>query len=87
MCLHVDFFQGYGKPSVMHATVVIFLEFFAWGLLTSPTIEVTNRSGVNVRGTAENVNSKFYKNATFGGSECLVQSARFAWIELENGWY
>lgn len=31
--------QGYGKPSVFHATVVIFLEFFAWGLLTSPTIE------------------------------------------------
>ena len=23
----------------MHATTVIFLEFFAWGLLTSPTIE------------------------------------------------
>ena len=32
--------QGYEKPSVMHATVVIFLEFFAWGLLTSPTIQV-----------------------------------------------
>ena len=32
--------QGYGKPSVIHATVVIFLEFFAWGLLTSPTIQV-----------------------------------------------
>ena len=31
--------QGYGKPSVFHATVVIFLEFFAWGLLTSPTIQ------------------------------------------------
>ncbi|XP_065657824.1 hippocampus abundant transcript 1 protein [Hydra vulgaris] len=28
------------KPSVYHATVVIFLEFFAWGLLTSPTITV-----------------------------------------------
>lgn len=28
------------KPSVYHATVVIFLEFFAWGLLTAPTITV-----------------------------------------------
>jgi len=32
--------DGYGKPSVVHATIVIFLEFFAWGLLTSPTIQV-----------------------------------------------
>lgn len=36
-----DALQGYGKPSVLHATIVIFLEFFAWGLLTSPTIQVT----------------------------------------------
>lgn len=28
------------KPSVYHATVVIFLEFFAWGLLTGPTLHV-----------------------------------------------
>ncbi|XP_066910156.1 hippocampus abundant transcript 1 protein-like [Clytia hemisphaerica] len=28
------------RPSVYHATVVIFLEFFAWGLLTSPSITV-----------------------------------------------
>jgi len=26
------------RPSVYHATVVIFLEFFAWGLLTSPSV-------------------------------------------------
>jgi hypothetical protein len=31
-------FEGMGKPSVSHATVVIFLEFFAWGLMTTPTI-------------------------------------------------
>ncbi|XP_065904400.1 hippocampus abundant transcript 1 protein-like [Dysidea avara] len=31
---------GYGKPSVYHAIFVIFWEFFAWGLLTSPTIMV-----------------------------------------------
>lgn len=34
--------QGYGKASVSHATVVIFLEFFSWGLLTSPTIQVSH---------------------------------------------
>uniref|UniRef100_A0A8C1CHN6 Major facilitator superfamily domain containing 14A 1 n=2 Tax=Cyprinus carpio TaxID=7962 RepID=A0A8C1CHN6_CYPCA len=30
--------QGYGSPSVYHAVIVIFLEFFAWGLLTAPTL-------------------------------------------------
>ncbi|KAK3089806.1 hypothetical protein FSP39_006678 [Pinctada imbricata] len=30
------------QPSVYHALVIIFLEFFAWGLLTSPIIEVLN---------------------------------------------
>lgn len=28
------------KPSLLHAIVVIFLEFFAWGLLTLPAITV-----------------------------------------------
>lgn len=28
------------KPSLFHAIVVIFLEFFAWGLLTLPIITV-----------------------------------------------
>ena len=37
----MDFFQGFGKPNVYHATVVIFLEFFAWGLLTSPMLTVS----------------------------------------------
>lgn len=32
--------DGMDRPSVYHATVVIFLEFFAWGLLTSPSITV-----------------------------------------------
>ncbi|XP_024851360.1 hippocampus abundant transcript-like protein 1 isoform X4 [Bos taurus] len=27
--------QGFGRPSVYHAAIVIFLEFFAWGLLTT----------------------------------------------------
>ncbi|XP_059840623.1 hippocampus abundant transcript 1 protein [Hemitrygon akajei] len=32
--------QGIGAPSVYHAVIVIFLEFFAWGLLTAPTLVV-----------------------------------------------
>ncbi|XP_031414595.1 hippocampus abundant transcript 1 protein [Clupea harengus] len=31
---------GFGKASVAHAVVVIFLEFFAWGLLTVPMLTV-----------------------------------------------
>ncbi|XP_076042054.1 hippocampus abundant transcript 1 protein isoform X2 [Oratosquilla oratoria] len=34
--------SGIGVPSMYHALVVIFLEFFAWGLLTSPMIVVLN---------------------------------------------
>ncbi|XP_063234270.1 hippocampus abundant transcript 1 protein isoform X2 [Bacillus rossius redtenbacheri] len=34
--------SGIGEPSVYHALVVIFLEFFAWGLLTMPVISVLN---------------------------------------------
>ena len=33
---------GVGEASIYHALVVIFLEFFAWGLLTSPMISVLN---------------------------------------------
>uniref|UniRef100_A0A8C1QZD7 Hippocampus abundant transcript 1 protein-like n=1 Tax=Cyprinus carpio TaxID=7962 RepID=A0A8C1QZD7_CYPCA len=29
---------SFGSPSVYHAVIVIFLEFFAWGLLTAPTL-------------------------------------------------
>ena len=35
---------GMGDASVYHALVVIFLEFFAWGLLTSPMITVLNET-------------------------------------------
>ncbi|XP_071496936.1 hippocampus abundant transcript 1 protein-like [Diadema antillarum] len=31
---------GIGEPSVYHALVVIFLEFFSWGLLTNPMLSV-----------------------------------------------
>lgn len=34
------FLRHDSKPSVYHAVVVIFLEFFAWGLLTTPTLAV-----------------------------------------------
>ncbi|KAL0277799.1 UNVERIFIED_CONTAM: hypothetical protein PYX00_004960 [Menopon gallinae] len=36
--------SGIGDPSVYHALVVIFLEFFAWGLLTMPIITVLNET-------------------------------------------
>ncbi|CAL4109780.1 unnamed protein product, partial [Meganyctiphanes norvegica] len=41
-CEPFGFSSGIGEPSVYHALVVIFLEFFAWGLLTSPMISVLN---------------------------------------------
>nr|CAG4639034.1 EOG090X033O [Daphnia magna] len=42
----VVFFKGsgIGEPSLYHALVVIFLEFFAWGLLTTPMITVLNET-------------------------------------------
>lgn len=36
--------SGVGEASIYHALVVIFLEFFAWGLLTSPMISVLNKT-------------------------------------------
>lgn len=36
--------QGIGEPSVYHAVVVIFLEFFAWGLLTTPMLTVNQNT-------------------------------------------
>ncbi|XP_044535584.1 hippocampus abundant transcript-like protein 1 [Gracilinanus agilis] len=36
--------QGIGHPSVYHAVVVIFLEFFAWGLLTTPMLLVLHET-------------------------------------------
>ncbi|XP_046984665.1 hippocampus abundant transcript 1 protein [Schistocerca americana] len=36
--------SGIGEPSIYHALVVIFLEFFAWGLLTMPIISVLNET-------------------------------------------
>jgi len=36
--------MGWGRPSVLHAVVVIFLEFFAWGLLTVPVVNVMARA-------------------------------------------
>ncbi|XP_064477025.1 hippocampus abundant transcript 1 protein-like [Ornithodoros turicata] len=39
--------SGFGEPSVYHAVVVIFLEFFSWGLLTTPMITVLNETFPN----------------------------------------
>lgn len=38
---------GISEPTVYHALVVIFLEFFAWGLLTTPMINVVNETFPN----------------------------------------
>ncbi|XP_071551715.1 hippocampus abundant transcript 1 protein [Panulirus ornatus] len=43
----ISFSSGIGEASVYHALVVIFLEFFAWGLLTSPMITVLNETFPN----------------------------------------
>uniref|UniRef100_A0A9J8C0U8 Major facilitator superfamily (MFS) profile domain-containing protein n=1 Tax=Cyprinus carpio carpio TaxID=630221 RepID=A0A9J8C0U8_CYPCA len=44
MCVMPQVQQGIGKPSVYHAVVVIFLEFFAWGLLTTPMLTVLHET-------------------------------------------
>lgn len=36
--------QGFGRPSVYHAAIVIFLEFFAWGLLTTSMLTVLHET-------------------------------------------
>uniref|UniRef100_A0A0K8VJN2 Hippocampus abundant transcript 1 protein n=1 Tax=Bactrocera latifrons TaxID=174628 RepID=A0A0K8VJN2_BACLA len=43
ICLHFKS-SGIGEPSVYHALIVIFLEFFAWGLLTMPVISTLNQT-------------------------------------------
>uniref|UniRef100_A0A672NNM7 Hippocampus abundant transcript 1 protein-like n=1 Tax=Sinocyclocheilus grahami TaxID=75366 RepID=A0A672NNM7_SINGR len=44
VCVMLQVRQGIGKPSVYHAVVVIFLEFFAWGLLTTPMLTVLHET-------------------------------------------
>ncbi|XP_030049479.1 hippocampus abundant transcript-like protein 1 [Microcaecilia unicolor] len=39
--------RGIGRPSVYHAMVVIFLEFFAWGLLATPMLTVLHETFVS----------------------------------------
>lgn len=36
--------KGFGRPTVFHALIVIFAEFFAWGLLTTPTITALKKT-------------------------------------------
>lgn len=40
--------QGFGQPSVYHAAFVIFFEFFAWGLLTTPMLTVSTTGPLNM---------------------------------------
>lgn len=37
-------YKGFGRPTVFHALIVIFAEFFAWGLLTTPTITALKKT-------------------------------------------
>ncbi|XP_065569560.1 hippocampus abundant transcript 1 protein-like isoform X2 [Artemia franciscana] len=39
--------SGLGEPSLYHALVVVFLEFFSWGLLTTPMITVLDKTFPN----------------------------------------
>lgn len=36
--------KGFGRPTVFYALIVIFAEFFAWGLLTTPTITALKKT-------------------------------------------
>jgi hypothetical protein len=38
--------SGIGKPSFVHVLIVIFLEFFAWGLLTDQVITVSKEQNI-----------------------------------------
>uniref|UniRef100_A0AAZ3R297 Major facilitator superfamily (MFS) profile domain-containing protein n=1 Tax=Oncorhynchus tshawytscha TaxID=74940 RepID=A0AAZ3R297_ONCTS len=44
LCSPISPGHGIGRPSVSHAVVVIFLEFFAWGLLTTPMLTVLHET-------------------------------------------
>uniref|UniRef100_A0A3P8NHM7 Major facilitator superfamily (MFS) profile domain-containing protein n=1 Tax=Astatotilapia calliptera TaxID=8154 RepID=A0A3P8NHM7_ASTCA len=44
VCRNAKSLQGIGRPSVYHAVVVIFLEFFSWGLLTTPMLTVLHET-------------------------------------------
>ena len=40
----IQMYRGLGRPRVLHALIVIFAEFFAWGLLTTPTITALKKT-------------------------------------------
>ena len=40
----IQLYKGFGRPTVFHALIVIFAEFFAWGLLTTPTITALKKT-------------------------------------------
>uniref|UniRef100_A0A672M438 Major facilitator superfamily (MFS) profile domain-containing protein n=1 Tax=Sinocyclocheilus grahami TaxID=75366 RepID=A0A672M438_SINGR len=79
---------GIGKPSVYHAVVVIFLEFFAWGLLTTPMLLVLHETfpkhtflingliqGVKVRGVMW-----YFAMISVSGAFSVTFSVIFAYI-------
>ncbi|KAH8365471.1 hypothetical protein KR093_001062, partial [Drosophila rubida] len=57
--------SGFGEPSVHHALVVIFLEFFAWGLLTMPIISVSCHTPTSICSFVSAARSLQTLNRTF----------------------
>uniref|UniRef100_A0A672MCH5 Major facilitator superfamily (MFS) profile domain-containing protein n=1 Tax=Sinocyclocheilus grahami TaxID=75366 RepID=A0A672MCH5_SINGR len=88
VCVMFQVRQGIGKPSVYHAVVVIFLEFFAWGLLTTPMLLVLHETfpkhtflingliqGVKVRGVMW-----YFAMISVSGAFSVTFSVIFAYI-------
>lgn len=40
----IQMYKGFGRPTVFHALIVIFAEFFAWGLLYIPTMNALKQT-------------------------------------------
>lgn len=68
--------QRPGQASVYHALIVIFLEFFAWGLLTSPIIDVSSSHIVScsTQWNSEECGTDFchWKLKLLGFSTCMI---------------
>ncbi|KAG7229084.1 hypothetical protein INR49_013203 [Caranx melampygus] len=71
--------QGIGEPSVYHAVVVIFLEFFAWGLLTTPMLTATAQMPGKPHRTFTSVRSRltWFERFAPGNSNSIVLHQTF----------
>lgn len=64
------------KPTVYHALVVIFLEFFAWGLLTTPTINVSANMDLIYHSVGSLTSSNLI--LTISDHSCHISTAYFS---------